>query len=115
MNFILFQMRPVPPGPVQRQRSLRPHRVPQAVPLRRGRGRGQPLLRPVRLQAERAGMRFNTLLKQSQKSTITTFQKDTMQKNLETGIGIQWRTDDIYTQKFCSVVVDLLLNFGNFL
>ena len=60
-------MRPVPPGPVQRQRPLRPHRVPQAVPLRRGRGRGQPLLRPVRLQAERAGMRFNTLLNSTTK------------------------------------------------
>ena len=51
-------MRPLPSRPLQRQRALRPHRVPQAVPLRRGRGRGQPLLRPVRLQAERADLRL---------------------------------------------------------
>ena len=29
-------------------------------------------------------------------------------------VGIQWRADDNYTRKFCSAVVDLLLNFDNF-
>ena len=48
----------VPPGPVQRLRLLRAQRVQEAVPLRRGGGRGQPLLRPVRLQAQRSGQSF---------------------------------------------------------
>ena len=51
-------MRAVSLGPVQRQRALRPHRVPQAVPLRRGGGRGEPVLRPVRVQVERADLRL---------------------------------------------------------
>ena len=49
---LVFQVCALPFGLVQRQRALRTHRVPQAVPLRRGRGRGQPLLRPVCLQAQ---------------------------------------------------------------
>ena len=51
-------MRAVPPGPVQRLCVLRAHALPQAVPLRRDRGGGQPLLRPVRLQAQRADLRL---------------------------------------------------------
>ena len=30
-------------------------------------------------------------------------------------VGIQWRADDNYALKFCAAVVDLLLNFDNFL
>ena len=55
LELIIHGVRAVPAGPVQRLRLLRPQRLQEAVPLRRGGGRGQPLLRSVRLQAQRSG------------------------------------------------------------
>jgi hypothetical protein len=55
LELVVHGVRAVPAGPVQRLRLLRPQRLQEAVPLRRGGGRGQPLLRSVRLQAQRSG------------------------------------------------------------
>lgn len=40
LNLLSSQVCAVPLGPVQRQRSLRPDQIQEAVPVRRNRGRG---------------------------------------------------------------------------
>lgn len=48
LNLLSSQVCAVPLGPVQRQRSLRPDQIQEAVPVRRNRGRGDKTSESVR-------------------------------------------------------------------